>query len=184
MKTVSVMVLVSGLGCLCVVGEGVTNRPAAWAVPLVRDGVPNLHKVSDVLYRSAQPTGPGMEEIRKLGVKTVINLRSFHSDRDEIGDKTLGYEHIEMKAWHPEAEDVKRFLAIVRDPKRQPVLVHCQHGADRTGTMCAIYRIVVQGWTKEEAVREMREGGYGFHEVWKNLPVWIDDLKVETLKGN
>jgi hypothetical protein len=87
-----------------------------------------------------------------------------------------------MKAWHPEYEDAVRFLQIVTDPNRQPVLVHCQYGADRTGAMCAIYRIVVESWTKEEAIREMAEGGYGFHEVWKNLPAWIDELKIEALR--
>ncbi len=110
------------------------------------------------------------------------NLRAFHSDRDELGDTTLAYEHVAMKAWHPELEDAVAFLRLVTDPTRQPVLVHCQHGADRTGTMCALYRMVVQGWTKEEALREMREGGYGFHEVWKNLPAWIEQLAVKHLQ--
>ena len=87
-----------------------------------------------------------------------------------------------MKAWHPEREDAVLFLRIVTDPNRTPVLVHCQYGADRTGTMCAIYRIVVQKWPKEEAIREMTEGGFGFHEVWSNLPTWIDELDVEALR--
>jgi protein tyrosine/serine phosphatase len=145
-------------------------------------GVPNLHKVDDVLYRSAQPTASGMKELKKVGIKTVVNLRSFHSDRDEIGDTELGYEHLYMKAWHPERKEAVRFLQLVTDPERVPVLVHCQHGADRTGTLCAIYRIVIQKWTKEEAIREMTEGGFGFHEVWINLPDWIDDLDAETLE--
>ena len=48
--------------------------------------------------------------------------------------------------------------------------------------MCAIYRIAVQGWTKEEAIQEMEEGGYGFHEVWKNLPSWIETLDIMKVK--
>lgn len=159
-----------------------TNRPPSWATPMAMDGVPNLHRVSDVLYRSAQPTDAGMQRIKELGIKTVVNLRSYHSDRDEMDHTGLGYEHLYMKTWHPERKEAVRFLQIVTDPERAPVLVHCQHGADRTGTMCAIYRIVVQKWTKEEAIREMREGGFGFHEVWSNLPKWIDELDVEALK--
>lgn len=87
-----------------------------------------------------------------------------------------------MKAWHPERKEIVRFLQLVTDPGRTPVLVHCQHGADRTGTMCALYRIAVQGWTKEDAIREMTEGGYGFHEVWRNLPSWIAELDIESIK--
>lgn len=135
------------------------KRPALWAQPLKLKGVPNLHKVSDDLYRSAQPTAQGMEELRRLGIETIVNLRSYSSDRKKIGSTGLAYEHIYMKAWHPEEKEIVRFLQIVTNPKRVPVLVHCQHGADRTGTMNVIYRIAVEGWTIEEALREMKEGG-------------------------
>jgi protein tyrosine phosphatase (PTP) superfamily phosphohydrolase (DUF442 family) len=123
-----------------------------------------------------------MKKLKQMGIETIVNLRSFHSDRDEIGNTGLGYEHIYMKAWHPERKEVVRFLQIVTNPKRTPVLVHCLHGADRTGTMCALYRIAVQGWTKEEAVREMTEGGFNFHAVFDNLPQWIQELDVESIK--
>ena len=42
-------------------------------------------------------------------------------------------------------KDVVRFLKIVTDPESGSVLVHCLHGADRTGTMCALYRVAVEG---------------------------------------
>ncbi len=157
-------------------------RPANWATPVKLDGVPNLHKVSDTLYRSAQPTKEGMQNLKAMGIKTVINLRYLHSDRDEIGDLALDAEHIPMKSWNPEREEAVRFLQIVTDPKRAPVLVHCQHGADRTGTMCAIYRIAVQNWSTDEAIREMTEGGFNFHSIWSNLPRWIRNLNIEELK--
>ena len=44
--------------------------------------------------------------------------------------------------------------------------MHCQQGADRTGTMMAFYRIAVQGWPKDDAIAEMKNGGYGFHSIW------------------
>ena len=158
------------------------TRPAVWALPMQLKGVPNLHKVSDNLYRSAQPTAKGMQNLKELGIETIINLRSFHSDRDEIGSTGLAYEHIYMKAWHPEHKEIVRFLQIVTNPKRTPVLVHCQHGADRTGTMSAIYRITVLGWSKEEAINEMVNGGFGFHGIWKNLAPWIDSLDFDAIE--
>jgi protein tyrosine/serine phosphatase len=163
-------------------GEVTTNRPASWAERVMLDGVPNLHQVSSNLYRSAQPTAEGMQRLQEQGVATIVNLRSFHSDREEIGGTGLAYEHIYMKAWHPERKEIVRFLQIATDPRRTPVLVHCQHGADRTGTMCALYRVAVQGWTKEEAIREMTQGGFGFHEIWQNLPSWIRELDVESIR--
>jgi protein tyrosine phosphatase (PTP) superfamily phosphohydrolase (DUF442 family) len=154
----------------------------AWAEPMELPGVPNLHRVSDDLYRGAQPTAQGMAELHKMGIKTIVNLRSFHSDRDEIGDLPLGYEHMTMKTWHAEDKEVVRFLRIVGDEGRQPVFVHCQRGADRTGTMCAIYRVFVQGWSKDDAIAEMTEGGFGFYEGWQNLIDYIRELDVERIR--
>lgn len=159
-----------------------TNRPAHWAKPIQMEGIPNPHKVSVALYRSAQPSPEDMKKLKAMGIETVVNLRSFHSDRDEIGDTGLADEGIPMKAWHPEEEDAVRFLRIVTNPKRAPVLVHCQHGADRTGTMCALYRVAVQGWSKEEALREMTQGGFGFHGIWENLIQWMNGLDIDGIK--
>jgi protein tyrosine phosphatase (PTP) superfamily phosphohydrolase (DUF442 family) len=166
----------------CGAETSLPNRPAHWAKRVQMEGVPNLYKVSDALYRSAQPTAEGMRNLKTMGIETIINLRSFHSDRDRIKGTGLGYEHIYMKAWHPEEEDAVRFLQIVTNLKRTPVLVHCQHGADRTGAMCAIYRVAVQGWDKEEALREMTGGGFGFHGIWQDLIQWITALDLEGIK--
>jgi protein tyrosine/serine phosphatase len=154
-----------------------------WAQRLELAGVPNFHKVSDDLYRGAQPSAEGMRELKKLGIKTIVNLRSFHSDRDEIGDANLAYEHITMKPWHAEDKEVVRFLKIVSDANRAPVFVHCMRGADRTGTMCAIYRAAVQGWSKTEAIEEMTKGGFGFHEGWENIVNYVLKLDMEEMRG-
>jgi protein tyrosine/serine phosphatase len=87
-----------------------------------------------------------------------------------------------MKTWHAEDKEVVRFLRIVTDERRQPVFVHCQRGADRTGTMCAIYRIFAQGWTKEQAIAEMTKGGFGFYKGWQNLIDYIRELDVERIR--
>jgi protein tyrosine/serine phosphatase len=153
-----------------------------WATPVELDGVPNLHKVSDDLYRSAQPTAEGMRNLKKMGIETIVNLRSFHSDRSDIGNSGLAYEHIYMKNLHPERKEAVRFLQIVTNPKRTPVLVHCQSGADRTGLMSALYRVAVQGWSKDEALREMTDGGFGFHPILQNILAWFRELDVEGIK--
>lgn len=158
------------------------SRPEKWARPLDMKGVPNFFMVSPDLYRSAQPTSLGMKNLKKLGITTIVNLRSFHSDRDELAGTGLGYEHIHMKAWHPEEKEVIRFIRIVTDDQKTPVLVHCQHGADRTGTMCAVYRILICGWTKQEALDEMTKGGFGYHKIWFNLVNYIEKLDVRSLK--
>jgi protein tyrosine phosphatase (PTP) superfamily phosphohydrolase (DUF442 family) len=159
-----------------------SQRPATWAQKLDRPHLENLHHVSDDLYRGAQPSEEGMRELKKMGIRTVVNLREYHSDTDEIGETGLDVVDIPMAAWDPEDDHIVRFLEVVGDPKRRPVFVHCQYGSDRTGTMCAIYRIVLCGWSKAEAVREMTRGGFGFHGIFRNLPQFIDALDVEEAK--
>jgi protein tyrosine/serine phosphatase len=159
-----------------------STRNPDWAITIEKPGLPNLHKINDQLYRGAQPTVEGMEALKKMGIRTVVNLRSFNSDRKEIGLTGLACEHIYMKTWHVEEHEVIRFLQIVTDTNRTPVFFHCMHGSDRTGTMCAIYRIAVQGWSKEEAIEEMTKGRYGYHTIWKNLVPFIEKLDIEKIK--
>ena len=158
------------------------TRPANWAAKLDRPGLPNLFKVSAGLYRGAQPTAEGIKELKKLGVKTIIDLRGKHSDKDILGDAKIALEPIPMKPWSPKETEVVRFLRIVSDKARQPIFLHCEHGADRTGTMCAVYRVAVDGWSKQQAIDEMTQGGFGFHSVWVNLPKFIEKLDVKKVK--
>jgi protein tyrosine phosphatase (PTP) superfamily phosphohydrolase (DUF442 family) len=140
----------------------------------------NLYRVSPTLLRGAQPTKAGFEELEKMGVRTVISLRALHGDEPPAGSK-LAYERISFKTWHPEDEDVVRFLQLVNDPAKQPVFVHCRWGSDRTGMMCAIYRVACNGWTKDEALDEMTQGGFGFHPEWTNLVDYVHKLDIERI---
>ena len=158
-------------------------RPAQWAEVLPSENLHNFHRVSPVLFRGAQPSVEGLKELEKMGVKTVVNLRMLHSDKDEITGVKLDEKRIKFNPFHPEDEDMVKFLKIVTDPEKQPVFVHCQHGSDRTGTACALYRMAVQGWSKEDAIKEMREGGYGFHEdYFENLLEYLHGVDIESLR--
>src|SRR3977135_4498326 len=66
-------------------GTNQMGRPPEWAVKLSKPGLPNLHQVTTNLYRGAQPTAKGMAELKAMGIKTVIDLRAYHSDKDELG---------------------------------------------------------------------------------------------------
>jgi protein tyrosine phosphatase (PTP) superfamily phosphohydrolase (DUF442 family) len=153
-----------------------------WAKPIELAGLPNLHKVSDDLYRGAQPSAEGVRQLKNLGVKTIVNLRLLYSDRDKIRGTSFSYHHIPMAAWHPEDKEVISFLKIVTDPNCTPVFVHCQRGAHRTGLMCAVYRIAVQGWSKAEAIDEMTNGDFGFYPGWPNLIDYTNKLNIEDIK--
>ena len=136
--------------------------------------------MSDDLFRGAQPTREGFANLKALGVKTVVNLRSLHSDRDLL-PADMDYINIPMKGWHVESEDLATFLKIAGDPERQPVFVHCQRGADRTGLACAVYRITVEGWSNDDAIAEMRDGGFGFWSGWANIVRYLERFSAKEL---
>lgn len=168
------------LRCSAPVAEDV-ERNGAWAKPIPLEGASNLFQVSDILYRSAQPTPDGLKRLKDLGVKTVINLRAFHNDVKAAKAADLLNEELSINTWHIEDEDVIRVMTILKDPAGAPYLIHCQHGADRTGVMVAMYRIIYQHWTKDEAIDELVHGGYGFHSIWGNILDYIRHVDVAAI---
>jgi protein tyrosine phosphatase (PTP) superfamily phosphohydrolase (DUF442 family) len=162
--------------------ESAAARPPNWARPLVLPGISNFYQVTTNLYRGAQPTAEGMKELKAMGIRTVINLRAFHSDKDKVESAGMKSVRFETKPWHAEEEDVIGFLKVVSDTNNLPAFVHCQRGADRTGMMCAMYRVAVCGWTKQEAIAEMKNGGFDFSPAWKNLVEFVEKADVEDIK--
>ena len=171
------------------------QRPLNWAQPVgktqLHQGLPNLFQVSPVLYRSAQPTAEGLNLLNQnlavsyglpKEIKTVVNLRNNEGDVALVVPTGVRYEQIPFDTWQVKETDVVRFLKIVRNPNNQPVLLHCKHGADRTGMMTAIYRIVEQGWRKQDAIAEMTQGGFGYHPIWSNLIRYIEHMDVADIQ--
>ena len=141
---------------------GFNGSASRWAEPLTCEGVDNFHRVSPTLYRGAQPTEEGMKNLSKMGIKMVISLRNFHGDSSKIGDLPLKYKRLAFNTLHAEDKEVVEFLKLVSNPENQPVFVHCLHGSDRTGMMCAAYRVVFEGWTKDQAIDEWTRAGLVF----------------------
>ena len=159
------------------------ERPAKWAQPVNGTAVKNFCRVTSQLYRSAQPDAAGLRDVEKFGVKTVINLRDLSDDTKLAHGTKLRLLRVKMDTWHIEDEDVARVLALLRQKKDGPFLVHCHHGSDRTGVVCAMYRIVEQHWGREDAIRELTEGGYGFHPMWKNIPRYLRTVDIGKVRG-
>ena len=159
-----------------------TNRPANWAHKMTLRGVANFYMVTTNLYRGAQPTAEGMKQLKAMGIKSIISLREYHSDHDLFKSTDVKSIHIEMSPAHAKADEVAAFLKAVTDTNNLPAFVHCERGADRTGTMCAMYRIAVCGWTKKDAINEMRNGGFDFSPVWQNLVAFIENADIADIK--
>lgn len=183
--TVLVLLPLLSLACkkkssVAVLNAPTTNPAHAALTPTDIPGVKNFAQVSPVLYRGAQPTEAGFAELKKRGVKTIVSLRSFNGDSDEIEDTGLQYIRFDCKAWHIEQEDMVKFLKVVEDPANQPVFVHCLHGSDRTGSAVAVYRMMEQGWTSDEALSEINN--FGYHPIFENIPDFLKNFDPEKTR--
>ena len=127
------------------------------------------------LHRGGQPDENGVDQLKKRGIKTIISLRGDNKKR--FGVKSVS---IPFNPYKPSDKIVIEFLKVIYNKEHHPVFIHCFHGADRTGTLCAIYRIVVQKWDKERAIEEMKK--YGFHWWHKNLIDYIRNLDIDEIK--
>jgi len=158
-------------------------RPATWAQPVVVEGVANLYQVSPTLYRSEQPTPLGMKNLEKLGIRTVINLRRMNNDEDEVRGTSLRTERVKIYTWNIKDRHVIDVMRILGKPENGPFLIHCQHGSDRTGLMSAMYRILEQNWSVDDALAELTGGGYGYHSIWTNVLSYVREADIEKLRA-
>ncbi|MBX9948565.1 MAG: tyrosine-protein phosphatase [Candidatus Obscuribacterales bacterium] len=131
---------------------------AAEAVPAIH--VMNFERVSPTLMRGGAPSFQALKELKAAGVKTIVNLRGVGgaSKKEERAAKEIGldYYNIPMGYSDPNLAKVSSVLDIMRDPAKQPVYLHCMQGADRTGMMVGIHRILADGWQFDKAYSEMR----------------------------
>jgi tyrosine-protein phosphatase SIW14 len=140
-----------------------------FALPVFADQAVPIDVFAEVtagVYRGARPERVGLEALKKMGVKTIINI---DDDDEAIAEeaqnaKELGLNMISKPLsgfWAPSDEDVDAILNLLHDPSLYPVFVHCQHGQDRTGMIVGFFRVYFQQWKPEDAYQEMLD--FGFH---------------------
>jgi len=157
------------------------SRPADWATPVAE--AQNLYRVHQDFYRSAQLSSKDVALLQSLGIKTVVSLRSFHADDKVFKDSNLKLHRIGINTWSINDQNVVSALRAIKAAEKDgPVLLHCMHGADRTGLVTAMYRILYQAWTKEKALEELMKGGYGYHSMWKNIPEYLKKVNIEKIR--
>ncbi len=150
----------------------------AGAEPAMREpvaGVPNFAVVSPVLSRGAQPTHEGFRALRERGIRTIVALRWGHDDAALLAGLGLNSYRLRAKQWHPETEDVVRAMKVILTPQYQPVFVHCQAGKDRTGLVVAVYRILVDGWSVDDAIAERK--AFGAAALWEENETYLMRLR-------
>lgn len=144
--------------------------------------VDNFHKVSEDLYRSAQPSRKEMKEIESFGIVSVLNLRLRRDDRQEIKGTGLHNLRVPIKTKKMTYQDMVSAMKLF-DSAEKPVLVHCRRGSDRTGCFVACYRMLYLNWSKEDAIKAFTTDGLGYYEkLFPNLRDFVQSLDVDQFR--
>lgn len=129
-------------------------------------GIKDFGKVDEYLYRGAQPNPQGIEELNRLRIETIVDLRGERHglmERERAHAESLGMRLVSIPGtgWTaPRDEQIAQFFALVSERPRRKIFMHCWFGGDRDGMFVAAYRIAFNGWAPEEAIREMKAFHY------------------------
>ena len=159
--------VLAGIGGGCAARQSAApSHQYALAEKMTVSGVKNFGKVNEYLYRGAQPKEEGIEQLKKLGIDTIVDLRGERHglmEKERAHAESLGMRLVSIPGtgWTaPRDEQVARFFALVSETPRRKIFIHCWFGGDRDGMFVAAYRIAFDGWTAEEAVGEMQAFHY------------------------
>ena len=148
---------------------------------MLLSGLSNVGRVTPVIFRGAQPEPQGYETLAKMGIKTVINLRTTKNEKKEVEAAGMKYVGIPINVFkNVDRDKVEQVIQQMSDPAYQPVYVHCKLGEDRTGIVIAAYRMKVEGWSLEEAEAEMQ--AFGFNDIWQNLKYFLREYAEDILR--
>ena len=124
----------------------------------------NFHTVKEgSFYRSAQLSKNELQSaIREHKIRAVLNLRGAHPgqawyDEEVAVSQALGVAHYDYSLSAHRfvtTQQIGEVLGIIRDAPK-PLLVHCKSGADRAGLVSALYRLVGEGASADQADREL-----------------------------
>lgn len=129
----------------------------------------NFHEITaGEAYRSGQMDSSRLAYyLKKHNIKSVLNLRgNVASDGHSVAQWYLDEKRIsaELGAKHydiylsstskPEKEDLVKLMEFFRTAPR-PVLIHCKSGADRTGLVASMWKVVVDKEPKSEAGKQL-----------------------------
>lgn len=163
-----------------------SDPPSAEKIQL--DGVSYVGKVNDFLYRGSQPNERGIEQLKKIGITTIVDLRgerqgTVAKERKHAEEHGIRLVNIRASGWSPPKDDeLVQFFSLLQQRPREKIYVHCWLGNDRTGVFIASYRIAFEHWSPERALKEMND--FRFKGFWHpSMKAYIRNFPAHFAKS-
>lgn len=148
---------------------------AVSAAVTAEEAIRNFLRINDQICTGGQPTAEQLEKLKAEGVRAILNLRRpteketplasgerlpYDAEAEAAEAKRLGlrYFNIPVDREAPKDEQIEEFLRVVSEPANRPLFIHCST-ANRVGGFWMIRRVLVDGWSVEEAEVEARRIG-------------------------
>ena len=150
-------------------------------------------------YRSAQLSTASLENyINKYNIRSVLNLKGAEETKQWwINEKRIcnekGVIHCDLltdATVYTPKEDLATILQFFNEAPR-PILIHCRAGAERTGEASALWALIQQKKTVQEALEQLTsDKGYRkmlypkkrkFIEQWKGLEWFQNEYDPEKM---
>ena len=143
-----------------------------------------IRQVGEHIYCGPRPDAAMLQELKKAGVKTIVNLEDYHTYWGWFGWRTRALaeeasiamvrQPISPLFWVSKHR-IKSIVDILADPSRGPFYVHCLFGKERTNLVVALHRRVNESLPKHLVRRAMYDDGFR-PQLVPLLASQLDDL--------
>lgn len=144
-------------------------------------GISGMGKVSSQLFRGAQPDLASLDELKTLGITTIVDLRAESArerEKERVRAEALGMHFVSIPIGGfstPSSAQLAQFFALLRQSPSEKIFVHCRFGHDRTGVFIAAYRMAFEHWTPNQALSEMNAFGFN-HTFHHGMGMFVRDF--------
>ncbi len=125
----------------------------------------NLEEIAPGVWRSNQPSPARIARYKRMGIKTIINLRGekqqshYLFEEEACAREGIALMNVELSARKlVSRESLLGLIALMRAAERT-MLMHCKSGSDRAGFASVLYLAIVEG-EEVSAARRMLHWKY------------------------
>jgi uncharacterized protein (TIGR01244 family) len=143
--------------------------------------IPNLQQPKYMIFTSGQPSALGFDQLRAMGVATVINVlptkECLEGEQALVEGNEMSYHQLPFDPQELNRETLVNFAKLLSMAER-PVLIHCSTG-NHVGGLWFAYRVLLNNASLPQALKEARR--IGMKPAMENTVFqWVMDQRTQA----